>query len=131
MLKARRGLEAVLPLADRRGPDHQPVVLEDAKANETPLEFAPINSKEQEVVARLERKTRSVYIQSMWPSMTRQLMKKYGPPHRTTVSSKDGKVTAAFWDGLSRRSLTFRNPTSKNAGNRASLERARRARQKR
>jgi hypothetical protein len=128
MAKASHARETVSPPTERRETEHH-TILANAKTNTTPLAFSAIDLKEQEVIVRLDRPTRSVYIQSMWPSKTRQLVKKYGPPHRTSVSSKDGGVTVAFWDALPRRVLTFRSPTSKNAGNWASLERARQARQ--
>jgi hypothetical protein len=129
MAKASHTRETAYPPTERRETEHH-TILADAKENTTSLEFSAIDLREQEVIVRLDRTTGSAYIQSMWPSETKKLMKKYGPPHRTSVSSKDGGITAAFWDALPRRILTFRNPTSKNAGNWASLERARQARRK-
>ena len=64
---------------------------------------------EHEVVVRLDRLTRKAYVSSSWPSLSKKLEKKYGPPKRKTVAQGGGKATSANWE-LPLAAISFRRP---------------------
>jgi hypothetical protein len=53
---------------------------------------------EQEVVVRLDRLTRKAYISSSWPTMSKKLEKKYGPPIQKTTARGAARITSAVWE---------------------------------
>jgi len=61
------------------------------------MEYASNSIAEQEVVIRLDRETGQAHVSSAWPEWSRKLAKLYGPPQKTSKSSRDGRVTCACW----------------------------------
>ncbi len=61
------------------------------------MQFAPTSIAEQEVVIRLDRETGQAHLSSTWPDWSRKLAKLYGHPSKVSKSSRDGRVTCAFW----------------------------------
>ncbi len=61
------------------------------------MQFAPMSIAEQEVVIRLDRETGQAHLSSTWPDWSRKLAKLYGHPSKVSKSSRDGRVTCAFW----------------------------------
>ena len=85
-----------------------------------------VSIAEQEVVVRLDRQSGQAHICSSWPMWSQRLEKRYGRPTKVSKVSKDGEVSAAFWDvpiGL----ITFRKSGKSGKGNAKDLERARAA----
>ncbi len=96
-------------------------------SSDKPLEyrFSSTTIAEHEVAIQLDRATGLAYIASSWPAKSRQIISRYGPPERTTTSSKDGGIATAFWR-IPIRLITFRRPPqSKAAGNPENLRRGR------
>lgn len=91
-------------------------------------EFAPTSKAEQELIIRIDRLSGLAYICSAWPSRSRRLEKRYGPPTKVTTD-QDGRVTACCWE-TSARQIGFHRPRKPGSGNPAALARAREARQR-
>jgi len=76
--------------------------------------FAYTSTAEQEVVIRLDRTDGQAHIGSCWPSVSRRLCKRYGPPSKVSKSSRDGRITCAWWV-VPLRCVSFRSLTPRKA----------------
>ena len=61
------------------------------------MEYAHVSLAEQEVTIRLDRTDSQAHLCSTWPAWSRKLERRYGSPRKVTKSSRDGKITSAFW----------------------------------
>ncbi len=61
----------------------------------TRQDYGGVAEAEQEVVIRLDRVDQRAHITSTWPTKSRQIEKRHGPPRAR--AHRDGKILSASW----------------------------------
>ena len=92
------------------------------------IDFASISLDEQEIIIRIDPKTKQAFISCCAPVYGRQYTKYYALPQKVSSNGK-GKVTAAFWT-VPAKPFGPRRPRKPGSGNPAALARARAAKKR-